>query len=80
MAQAAISATTQALMIASGAPCVVRDIRVVSSRRVAVQGSFRIELKVASYSLQVDVPGSGTPNESAGQEALTSGQEPVVTK
>ena len=33
MAQAAISATTQALMIASGAPWVVREIRVVSSRR-----------------------------------------------
>jgi hypothetical protein len=35
MAQAAISATTQALMIASGAPCVVRDIRIVNSRRRA---------------------------------------------
>ena len=33
MAQAAISATTQALMIASGAPWVVRESRMVSSRR-----------------------------------------------
>jgi hypothetical protein len=35
MAQAAISATMQALVIASGAPCVVRESRVVSSRRCA---------------------------------------------
>jgi hypothetical protein len=33
MAQAAISATTHALMIASGSPCVVRESRMVSSRR-----------------------------------------------
>jgi hypothetical protein len=35
MAQAAISATTQALMMASGAPCEVRESRMVSSRRCA---------------------------------------------
>jgi hypothetical protein len=90
--QAAISATTQALMIASGAPWVVLERREVSSRRCAAAATglpmsascrllqhgieARTTRNTALLALAADLPAPGAPRQPVG--AVGPGRQPPL--